>query len=157
MIRTKPKPYTRLIHVAGKVLNADYELTDEEKKAFGVAVMENITPYEASMNMSGMGINDIWWTINEEYDEYSDTEICEQFVYHYDCDSLEEYIKDYDLPLPDRDDMIESIISDIDEEDYINERYEDILDFIPEQFEFNLSDEEIIELFVCFVDDTCED
>ena len=145
----KTNEYENLIQIAKAWVREEIEvLTEIDKENFGVAVASIITPYDAQHNIRTMGMDDIYFSIWEEYEERDDIEIVNEYLITSHCKTLEEYVRDYDLPIPDREGMIEYLMYNIDEEEYINERFNDILGFIPEQFKYNLGDDEIIFL-VC--------
>lgn len=150
---TEQQRYERL----SELINSTYAdgdhpaFTPEQKRDFGEILSDSMTPAEFSDNIQSVG--DIHYGIAEDYASLKDINLALLYVGVFDCESVDEWIRENGLPLPDTDGMIEHLIGDIDEEAYINEYYEDILDSLPEQCEFNLSDTEIVELFETFVEE----
>jgi len=143
------KPYTRLIHVARKVLDEDRVLTRNEKQDFAEAICDVIPPYDACYTMGNP--NDQWDSIYEDASDRSDEDIVIVYLHTVGCGTLEEYIEDYGLPVPSRDDMVECIVDAIDLEEYINDYVDDYVDILFEQLQYNCTDEDIVELFAVYV------
>ena len=155
---TEQQQYERLMDVISAFIAESYDedeelhpFTSEQKREFGEVLANNMTPSQFSTHVNSVG--DIYYGIAEDYQSLTDIELARAFVAGYNYETVDEWITDHGLPLPDSDDMIEQLMRDIDEEDYINENYEEVLDMLPEQCEFNLSDAEIVDLFEDFVEE----
>ena len=151
---TEHEKYTRLAAVITSTYE-DHDLTVDEKREIGDLLAHNMTPYEFNCDVQGVG--DIWYQISEDYDERKDLDLTLKYVNNNGCKNIDEWITENGLPLPDRDEMVSHLTDQIDEEEYINEFYEDVLDMLPEQCEFNLSDDEIVHLFEVYVDEPDEE
>lgn len=145
---TKHEKYTRLTALIKSTYD-DHDLTSDEKREIGDILADNMTPHEYNCDVQEIG--DIWYQISEDYASLTDLDVALEYAMTDDCEDMDEWIRENGLPLPGRDEMIEHIVNNIDEEEYINEYYEDILDMLPEQCEFNLSDDEIVGLFEVYV------
>lgn len=135
----------------GSSCTDDSQFTSSERRDFGNILADNMTPWEFNCDVQGVG--DIMYAIAEDYASLNSIDIALEFVATDDCRSVDGWIRENGLPLPDRDDMIDHLMSNIDEQAYINEYYDDVLDMLPDQCEFNLSDSEIIHLFDVYVDE----
>lgn len=139
------KPYTRLIHVAICVLDDDRVLTNAEKEAFAIAICDTVSPYDACYTMGNP--NDQWESIYYSYREMDEIGVVEEWLHVLGFDTLEDYVINEGLPIPDIDDMTERITESIDLEEYINDYYDDYLDIFFEQLIHNYTDEEIVTYF----------
>lgn len=156
---TESERYIRLAALISTKDEAEYgnscidssKFTSKERRDLGNILADNMTPWEFSCDVQGVG--DIAYAIAEDYASLNSIDIAIEFVASYQCKTVDAWIEENGLPLPDRDGMIEYLMSDIDEEEYINKYYEDILDMLPDQCEFNLSDSEIIYLFEVYVNE----
>jgi len=126
----------------------DIEFTDKEKREFGEALMECMTPFEFHEVVTTVG--DIY---DGMFDNAENMEILTMWLDVLGFETINDYVEESDLDIPDFEAMRDVIMWELDEEEYINENYEDVLDMLPEQCEFNLSDEEICDLFEVFAID----
>lgn len=142
------KPYTRLIHVAKCVFDNDRVLTDSEKEDFANAICDAIEPYDACYEMGDP--NAQWESISENYREMDEIDVVGAWLYHVGHATLEDYIINEGLPIPNVDDMVDRIFDSIDLEEYINE--DDIwIEWFFEELIRYRADENIIELFAEYV------
>lgn len=147
------KRYARLSTLIADVYGDDDDdhppFTAAEKREFGLILADNMTPYEYSCDVQG--IADIWDTMADMYGDYDDFDLTLEYIEKDNCDNVDDWIIENGLPLPGRDDMVEYLINSIDEKEYTNDNYDDVLDFLPDDCEFNLADDEIIHLFEVYV------
>jgi len=154
---TKRQRYMRLLGLINNAYkDGDHPpFTSSEKRDFGRILADNMTPEEFDLNIQEIG--DVWYDISETYNNLNDFDLTLEFVGDDDCENVDDWIKKNGLPLPDRDDMVDHILSTINRTDYINEYHGDVLDLLPGQCEFNLTDEELIHLFEVHVKEPEED
>jgi len=141
--------YIKLDNIIAEIYESGRELTSEEKEEFGEAITDNIYPYDVYTEMDDL---DIYDTLYEMYSTIEDIEILRMWLDTNCVETMEEYISEYGFPIPSEDDMVESIIEDIDIEDYINDNYDEYIDLYYEQIIYNLTDNEIIKAFNTYVD-----
>jgi hypothetical protein len=125
--------------------------TPEEKREFGEILADNMTPWEVHCDINDVG--DVWVEILADYNNLNSINLTLEFIGKAGYVSVEDWIRSHGLPLPDREDMMESLINDIDEEKYINECHDNILNTLPDYCENSIHDNEIIYLFEIYVDE----
>lgn len=125
--------------------------TPEEKREFGEILADNMTPWEVHCDINDVG--DVWVEIVTDYNNLNDINLTLEFIGKAGYVDVEGWIRSHGLPLPDREDMMESLINDIDEEKYINECHDNILNTLPDYCENSIHDNEIIYLFEIYVDE----
>lgn len=127
------------------------KFTSQERRDIGNVLAENMTPWEFSCEVQGVG--DVTYSIVEGYTGLKSIELALVYVATDGCKTVDEWIQENGLPFPDRDEMIEHLVSNIDEEEYINNNYTELLDMLPDQCVYNLSDSELIYLFEMYTDE----
>ena len=148
----KKERYIRLLDLINNTYkDGDHPpFTPEEKREFGEILADNMTPWEVHCDINV--VVDVWAEVVADYDNLNDINLTLEFIGKAGYVAVEGWIRSHGLPLPDREDMIEYLINDIDEEKYINEYHDDILNTLPDYCENSIHDNEIIYLFEIYVD-----
>ena len=152
---TQHKTYVKLFNIAERVIDGDHELTDVEKREFGIIVAMNMTPYRWYCYM--LSTQNVWGTIWQNYNEMKDIEVARAYVSADDCVTIDEWTEANGRPLPDKAGMMNHLLDITDDVEYIDNNYDDILDFLPDQCEYNLNDVEIADLFLDYVAEPAEE
>ena len=152
---TEHETYIKLYDLCRNVVDGDHEFTDAEKREIGNILADIMTAYECYCDI--FGTQDIWDMIADDYNEMEDLTLARVYIGMEGFSSIDTWIEANGLPFPNAGDMVERIVEEIDEEEYINDHYDDILDMLPDQCEFNLDDEEIVYLFNAYVTEPAED
>jgi hypothetical protein len=124
MIETEYERYTRLVNMIETVRDEDRPLTSWETRELSEMLVRYIPVYDYISDVRGFGT--VWYGISEYYGNLTDLDIALEYI------TRGEY-------------------RDIDEEEYVNEHYRNILDTLPYYCEYNLSDDEVIYLFEMYV------
>ena len=116
MEETKARQYKRLLYLVNDTYRDGDHLpfTPEEKRDFGNMLAASMTPWEYSHNIQDIG--DIAYSISEAYSSLTDIMLALDFVATYDCNSVDDWIRENGLPLPDTEGMIERLMGEIDDE-----------------------------------------
>lgn len=147
------KRYVKLTALIADIRNDDDHppLTASEKSEIGMVLADNMTPYEYSCDVQNVG--DVQGVMADTYADADDFDIALEYIEKGCYNTVDDWIIENGLPFPDRNVIVDRLISDIDEEGYINDNYEYTLDFLESDCEFNLEDDEIIHLFEVYVDE----
>lgn len=135
----------------GSSCTDDSRFTSQERRDIGDILAESMTPWEFSCNIQDVG--DVTYSIAEGYASLSSIGLALVYAATDGCESVDDWIRENGLPFPDKDEIIEHLMDNIDNEEYINDNYRDLLDMLPDQCEFNLSDSELIHLFEFYTDE----
>ena len=139
--------YDRLCDLATQLEEEGIEFTDDERREFGEVLMEYMTPYDYHENVEM--VDDIY---DNMFYGVDNLEILSMWLEALGYNTIEDYVEESYLDIPSFEDMIEDIIQNFeDEENYINEHYEGILDFLPDQCVNTIQDLDIVYLFDEFV------
>lgn len=133
----------------------DIKLTPEEKRAFGEILADNMDAYDYNEEIKMIG--DIDYDIDQCYEGVKGVDVLKQYVKANGYETTEEMVEYEGLPVPNRADMVKYLIDQIDRVEWIQETYEDVVDFIPAECEFNLTDYTIVDLFQRYVPDPDEE
>lgn len=159
MIETEYERYTRLVNMIETVRDEDRPLTTWETRELSEMLVCYMPVYDYISDVRGFGT--IWYGISEHYGNLTDLDITREYITrgkYRDIDdwNVDDWIRE-NGSLPCRADMMERLINDIDDEEYVNDRYRNILSTLPYHCEYNMDDDEIVHLFEVYVDEPEED